>query len=234
MDYLSAAIESATKEDQSGNFDFDTSRILSASQEEKPEIIKENKEIQIASPELPEVNIPGLPSTNTLGKNTIQNSDLNTILDYDNYQLLINKINLENKTKYGNNWASIPSDKSFFHTELLGSAYIISTILIQGRIDGGIKWDRIQQEMVNIFKILLSLTIKNSNEVPLYSILTAQQSIFDNAPGSKIELFDSTFWEMFLIPLMLKQDQLLGIKFMEFWLYLGTDFKSLFKTIQEG
>jgi len=33
---------------------------------------------------------------------------------------------------------------------------------------------------------------------------------------------------------MLKQDQLLGIKFMEFWLYLGTDFKSLFKTIQQG
>ncbi len=232
MDYLSAAIKSATSEEDSGNYKFDTSRILSSSLEEEPKVIQ--KDIQIMPKEIPELNIPGLPEIGTLGKETIQKSELNDILNYENFQLIIHKIKNINKAKYGNKWAIIPQNKSFHHTELLKNAYIISNLLIRGRIENNIQWDKIQEEMVEIFIILVSLTIKNNNEITLYSILTAQQTIFDNAPGSKIELFDSTFWDMFLIPLTLKQDQLLGIKFMDFWLYLGVDFKSLFNIILEG
>lgn len=228
MDYLDAAIKSSTQP-SSGNFQPEANRILSVDLSKAKEL---PEEIQIMSTELPEVNLPGIPNVKELGKEAINKSELNTILNYENFQFMINKINIKNKEEYGNNWIGTPLEKTFFHSELLGISYRISTLIINGRISGSTQWDLIQEEMVNIFKILLSLTIKHGNEVPLYSILTAQQTIFDNAsPGTKIEIFEKTFWEMFLIPLMLKQDQLLGIKFMEFWMYLGLDFTALFDII---
>jgi hypothetical protein len=111
--YLSAAIKSAT-DTTSENFQFDTSRILSASPIN-------------STGNIPEVT--NIPETHNLEKKTIQESKLNTILDFDNYQLIINNIKKDNITKYGKNWVTTPTDKSFFHTELLGSSYNISKLM---------------------------------------------------------------------------------------------------------
>lgn len=221
IDYLTAAISAATGE--TGNFEPGDNRLLA--------VKKEKEIIPIMSENLPDVNIPGVANVSTLGKETIQKSELNTILDYDNFQMLIAKINADNKKEFQGNWASIPKDKSYFHPNLLKHSYNISHALVQGRITGNPAWDKIQNEMIQIFKIVLSLNIKSSNEIPLYSILTANQTLFENNPTSKLDLFESTFWEMFLIPVMLKQDQLLGIKFIEFWMYLGVDFNFLFQEL---
>ena len=223
-DYLTAAINAAA--DSTGNFNSSQSRVLSLEKEEK-----EKEIIPIIPEEIPDLNLPGIPNVQALGKDLIQQSDMNNILDYNNFQLLVANITAENRKEIGSNWASIPNNKSYFHPNLLKHSYNICNILVRGRNNNHIEWDGITLEMIKIFKIVVSLNIKSRNEVSLYSILTANQTLFDANPGSKIELFDNTFWEMFLIPVMLKQDQLLGIKFVEFWMYLGADFNKLFQEV---
>jgi hypothetical protein len=221
MDYLSIAVDAAKEE--FGNFDPSKSRILSK------EISKDTVPQNVIDERIPELNIPGISNVKNIGPETIQNSELNNILNYETYQRIITNIAKLNVKTFGKNWGSVHDNKSFLFNEVLGHCYRINTALINGRISGSTNWHEIQSYMIGIFRIVISLGIKHKTEVTFYSILSANQKTFEQNPEAKLEVFDESFWEMFMIPVMLKQPQLLAIKFIEFWLYLGKDINVLFQ-----
>ncbi len=226
MDYLTAALQEV--KEGKGNFNPLENRNLSVYLSNK-DIEKVEKPIQITNPELPDIIMPGVRDNNTIGINIIEESQLNKLIPYDSFQEIVISINKSLVRERGNNWGSQNKEFCFLNTELLGVAYNISTLLINGRRSADINWIDIKIEMIKMFRLLVGLNIRTSAEVSLYSLLTANQAMFQKNPSTKIENFNDNFWEGFLIPLVLKQEQLIGVKFIEFWMYLGFDFNNLLK-----
>jgi len=227
MNYLDSIIND-TMHGRSNNFDPNTTTSLSYSRND----LDIGNSDKVIPKEIKQSGISDLVDIDNLGSKALKESSINEILDFGLFEKTVNIVNNDNKKTIGNNWASIPENKSSFNNELLLDAYNINKLLIDGRNNSITDWNNIRIHMVEMFRTLISINIKKNSELTLYSLMSANQKQFQENPSTQLEKFDTEFWDLFLIPLTLKQEQLLGIKATEFWMYLGFDIKDLIKDLQ--
>jgi len=169
----------------------------------------------------------GLPSSkiniNDLISNTLKESKLNSVIKFEEFQeilqILSNKLKTEDYSEY-NAFIKTENFKDFiFYKILSNSDELIHISLLFKNDNLNIDPTVINELKNNLIRILFNLFlffIKNKNEMMLYSILVAYE---------KIEINDDDYlkniWDLLVIPISLKNENLLLIKILEIWLNLG-------------
>jgi len=145
----------------------------------------------------------------------LKSSQLNEILDYEEFLKIIDIID----SKYKN----ISEDKIFLLL-LKEAGNLIENIP---------KRDVIILKLINMFK-LISLLFINKGEPELVYNLFGTYIKLAEAPNfeTNLETLYSTAWDNFIIPISIKQPQLILIKFLDFWFGLGLTWNTIKSTIK--
>jgi len=163
----------------------------------------------------------------------ITNSPLNDILDYNEFNDLIQLFKNYINTKYSKSWYSSKIDDLNIYTSLLNSVTDIMNIILPvgGNKDiSKINYNDLNKACSEVFFHLILLSIHNNEEMAMYSLLNSYIKLSETSDmeRDKGKLFFN-IWDTMLLPIAIKQSHLCLIKILEFWFGIDNTFKDLKK-----
>jgi hypothetical protein len=177
------------------------------------------------------INTSGLSGIE-IGEKLIEDSSINEIMDYSDYQNLTKKFKTFIDTNY-KNWYQIPIEKNNIYTSILEEATkLLSELFPYNKNVPNVNEANIFENLSNMFFYIYLIFIHKGEEVSLYSLINSYIKISEDQTFQRDKgIIYHNAWDTILIPISIKQYHLILIKLLDFWFGIGGTWESLKKRL---
>lgn len=167
-------------------------------------------------------------------ENTIRNSPLNDILNFDDYQQVINTFKSFILKKYSNSWYAKDIKTNMFSGLLTEASELINVLFpINGEVNmENLNIDKILDKLANMYFYIFLLFIHENDDMSIYSLLNSYIKLSEDAKFDRDRgLIFYNAWDTLVLPISIKQPHLILIKLLDFWFGMDMDWEDLKKRI---